>query len=132
VIVVDTSAMISALAGSPPDPDLVARLGDDGDLHAPHLIDIEMLNALRRLVATGSLTLERASDVRLDFGDLTILRYPHHPLADRMWDLRHNITAYDAAFVALGEALKVPLITCDGRLASTSGHEATIELFAHR
>jgi len=132
LIVVDTSAIVSALAGSPPDPDLLARLSDDSDLHAPHLIDVEILSALRRLVATGRLTEERASDARVDFADLTILRYPHQPLADRMWELRHNITAYDAAFVALGEVLDAPVITCDGRLAAASGHSAAIELFETR
>jgi predicted nucleic acid-binding protein len=129
LIVVDTSAIVSALAASPVDPDLLARLSNDNDLHAPHLIDVEILNALRRLVATGRLTEERASDARADFADLTILRYPHHPLADRMWELRHNITAYDAAFVALGEVLDAPVVTCDGRLAAASGHNAAIELF---
>lgn len=60
------------------------------------------------------------------------MRYPHHQLADRIWELRHKLTAYDAAFVALGEALDVPVITCDARLASASGHSAEIELFEER
>ncbi|MCA1605247.1 MAG: type II toxin-antitoxin system VapC family toxin, partial [Acidobacteria bacterium] len=107
-------------------------LSGDPDLHAPHLIDVEILHALRRLVARGRLTEERAVDVRVDFGDLTIVRYPHHPLADRIWELRHNITAYDAAFVALSEALDVPLITCDARLASAGQHSSAIELFEPR
>jgi predicted nucleic acid-binding protein len=61
--------------------------------------------------------------------ELTIVRYPHHPLADRMWELRHNLTAYDAAFVVLSEALGVPLVTCDARLAAAIEHSAAIELF---
>ncbi len=87
---------------------------------------------LRRLVARSKLTEERAADARLDFADLTIVRYPHHPLADRMWELRHNLTAYDAAFVALSEALGVPLITCDARLASAAENATSIELFERR
>ncbi len=106
---------------------LVQRLGDDGDLHAPHLIDIEILHALRGLVRAGKLSADRAQDVRSDVAALAITRYGHEPLADRIWALRENLTAYDAAFVALSEALKVPLITCDARLASAP--DITAELY---
>ena len=129
MIVVDTSAVLAALIGKPVDADLLARLDDDGDLHAPHLIDVELLHALRRLVAQRQVTEERAADARGDFDDLILIRYPHHQLADRIWDLRHNLTAYDATFVALAEALGAPLVTCDSGLAAASGHEADIELF---
>jgi predicted nucleic acid-binding protein len=129
VIVVDTSAAIAALAAWPPVEDLVGRLQDDGDLHAPHLIDVEVIHALRRLIAARELTEDRAADVRSDFADLAIVRYAHHPLADRMWELRRNLTAYDAAFVALAEALGASLVTCDGRLARAGGHQAQIEVF---
>ena len=132
MIVVDTSAAIAALAARPPVEDLVARLRDDGDLHAPHLIDVEVIHALRRLVAAGELTEDRAADVRSDFADLAIVRYAHHPLADRMWELRQTFSAYDAAFVALAEALGASLVTCDGRLARAGGHQARIELFGAR
>ncbi len=98
--------------------------------YAPHLIDVEVIHALRRLVTARHLTEDRAVDVRSDFADLPIVRYPHHPLADRMWELRHSLSAYDATFVAISEMLGVPLVTCDGRLAGASGHEAQIELFA--
>ena len=66
---------------------------------------------------------------RMDFGDLAIVRYPHEPLNDRVWELRHNLTAYDATFIALAEALDAPLVTCDGRLAAARGHRARVELF---
>jgi predicted nucleic acid-binding protein len=128
VLVVDTSAVLAALAVRPPDPTLVKRLADDGDLHAPHLIDVEILNALRGLVRGGQLSEDRAQDVRSDVEDLTIIRYGHQPLADRVWALRENLTAYDAAFVALADALEVPLVTCDARLANAPG--VTAELFA--
>lgn len=129
MLVVDTSAIIGALAAAFPDPSLLDRLSRDSDLHAPHLIDVEVLHTLRRLTAMGKLSEERAADIRGDFADLTIVRYPHHPLADRAWALRRNLTAYDAMFVALSEALGVPLITCDSRLASIPGHEADVEVF---
>lgn len=132
MIVVDTSAVLAALAGRPRDDGLVRRLSDDGDLHAPHLIDVEIIHALRRLVAASELSEDRAADVRADVANLSLVRYPHHPLSDRMWELRHNFSAYDAAFVSLAEALGVPLVTCDSRLAAASGHQARIELFGGR
>ena len=116
-------------ARAAPDRALVQRLTDDGDLHAPHLIDIEILQALRGLVRGGKLSLDRADDVRTDVADLTITRYGHEPLADRVWALRDNLTAYDAVFVALSEALEVPLITCDARLAAAPG--IAVELYHH-
>jgi predicted nucleic acid-binding protein len=130
VIVVDTSAVIGVLAARPLLPGLAERLGSDGDLHAPHLIDVELLHALRRMVRTGVLQPHRAEEARHDFADLSIIRYPHTPLADRMWTLRDTVTVYDAAFLALAETLDVPLVTCDARLAHASGHRARVELFA--
>jgi len=132
VLVVDSSAVLEALAAHDPAPGLVERLAEDGDLHAPHLIDTEVLHALRRLLRKGQISAERAHDARTDFADLTLVRYPHEPLNDRVWELRENLTAYDATFVALAEALGVPLITCDARLAAAPNHHAHIELFENR
>jgi predicted nucleic acid-binding protein len=130
VIVVDTSAVIALLAARPRLLELEERVRGDGDLHAPHLLDVEVLHALRGLVLGRKLTADRAQDVRTDLADLTIVRYPHQPLADRMWDLRANLTAYDAAFVVLAEALGAVLVTCDASLAAAPGHTASIEVFA--
>ena len=129
MLVVDTSAVVGVLVARPRNQHLVDRLGIDGDLHAPHLIDIELLHALRRLVLAGHLGEDRAADARTDFADLAVVRYGHAALADRIWELRHNLTAYDASFVALSEALEVPLVTCDARLADAPGHHATVELY---
>jgi predicted nucleic acid-binding protein len=129
VLAVDTSAVMAALVGRPPDPRLADRLGTDGDLHAPHLLDVELLHALRRLVHTGALSQERAADARADFAELAVVRYGHEALADRTWELRDSLTACDATFVALAEALGVPLVTCDARLARAPGHRARVELF---
>jgi predicted nucleic acid-binding protein len=130
MLVVDTSAVLEALAAGAADSVLLERLSQDGDLHAPHLIDTEVLHALRRMVMRNAIDEARADDARTDFAQLPLVRYPHKPLSDRVWELRDNLTAYDATFVALAEALAVPLITCDARLASAAGHRARIELFA--
>lgn len=131
MIVVDTSAILGVLIGRPGIPGLGDRMLSDGDLHAPHLLDVEFLHAVRRLVMAGALSEDRAADACHDFAELTILRYPHVALADRMWALRHNVSAYDAAFIALAETLEAPLVTCDARLARAPGHAARVELFAH-
>jgi predicted nucleic acid-binding protein len=130
VIVVDTSAVLSVLVGQPKALGLVDRIRMDGDLHAPHLLDVDFQHGLRRLVISGAISEDRASDARMDFAELTMVRYPHVSLADRMWELRHNVTAYDAAFIALAESLLVPLVTCDARLARAPCHAATVEVFA--
>jgi len=129
MLVVDTSAVLEALVARDPASGLVERLADDGDLHAPHLIDVEILHALRRLAASGEISEDRAADARADVRELALVRYPHFDLSDRIWELRHNLTAYDATFVALAESLGVPLLTCDARLAEAPGLLATVELF---
>jgi len=130
VLVVDTSAVVAVLVGRPTDQRLLDRLGGDGDLHAPHLLDVELLHSLRRLVGTGRLSEDRAADARADFAELAVVRYGHEPLANRAWELRDNLTASDAVFVALSELLAAPLVTCDARLAEAPGLQARVELFA--
>ncbi len=132
MLVVDSSAVLAALAARYPAAGLVERLAEDGDLHAPHLIDTEVLHALRRMLRRGQISDERAHDARTDYAELTLVRYPHEPLNDRVWELRENLTAYDATFVALAEALDVPLVTCDARLAAAPGHRARIEVYDNR
>lgn len=98
-------------------------------LHAPHLLDLEVTQVLRRLVREGALPVHRANKAIRDLLDLRITRYPHFVLVPRIWQLRHNFSAYDAANVVLAEKLGAALATRDGRLASASGHAAPIELF---
>lgn len=98
-------------------------------MHVPHLIDVEVLHVLRRLVIAKELSLDRATDARTDFVDFPLVRYPHEVLTDRAWELGNNLTAYDAMFVALAEALDIPLVTCDAKLAASPGHDADIELY---
>ena len=98
-------------------------------MHAPHLIDVEFLNVLRKLVARELLTEARADVARRRFNQLPLHRYPHQPLADRVWALRSTITAYDGQYIALAELLALPLVTSDARLARSGGHSAAIEAF---
>ena len=97
-------------------------------LHAPHLLDVEVAQVVRRYAASGDIDAERGRAALDDLADLPLHRYPHDILLPRVWELRNNLTAYDAVYVALAEALDAPLLTCDGRLAGSAGHHARIEL----
>ncbi len=97
-------------------------------LHVPEVIDLEICQALRRYVRLGGLETERARATLELFGQLDLTRYSHEPLLSRVWELRRNFTAYDAAYVALSEALGAPLLTADQRLARGMVGTATIEL----
>ncbi len=128
MIVVDASAIVAALAGQPTVPGLAVRLTSADGLHAPHLIDLEVAHALGRLARRAIITEGRARDAVLDMAELNITRYPHDAFLERIWDLRHGVTAYDAAYIALAEALEAPLVTCDARLTRSTGHSARVEL----
>ena len=129
MIVVDTSAVVDALAVRPVNRLVHERLAGAGDLCAPHLIDTEFLSVLRRLVRTCSLHSVTADAIRNDYAQLTILRFDHLPLSERVWELRHNASAFDATFIALAELLGVPLVTCDERIASIPGLRTAIEVY---
>lgn len=129
MIVADTSAVYNALVFGADHPELKARLNEESVLHVPHLLDIEMLNTLRRAERIGAISADRIYEVRNDLSRFSLLRYPEFARADAMWDLRHNVTPYDAAYVTLAEVLGATLVTCDARLARAPGHTATIELY---
>jgi predicted nucleic acid-binding protein len=130
VIVIDSSIVLEVLLRMPSAAALDKRLFVPGEvLHAPHLIDLEVAQVLRRYTLAGHITSEDGRIALEDFSDFPIRRLPHRILLPRVWELRHNMTAYDAAYVALAEALGAPLLTCDGRLAASPGHDARIELF---
>jgi predicted nucleic acid-binding protein len=101
---------------------------DRETLHAPHLIDIEVAQVIRRYATNGDIDSERGRLALADLADLPLHRYPHDFLLPRVWELRNNLTAYDAAYVALAEILNAPLVTRDRRLAGAAGHHARIEL----
>ncbi|MDY7105045.1 MAG: type II toxin-antitoxin system VapC family toxin [Actinomycetota bacterium] len=130
MLVVDTSALIVALA-DPRHPAATA-MGEDGDLHAPHLLDVEVVHAVRRLTREGAMEASEGIHLLRSVAELPIERYPHAPMTERMWALRHNVTAYDAAFVALAEILATPLLTADAKLAAAPGHSAEIRLATSR
>jgi predicted nucleic acid-binding protein len=129
VIVVDASALLEVLLATGAAPRVRERLFRiDQSLHAPHLLDLEIVQVLRRYRRNGELQAARAAEALEDLRDLPLVRYPHAPFVPRIWQLRDSLTAYDAAYVALAEALEAPLITRDSRLASAHGHRAKIEL----
>ena len=129
MIVVDASALIDALRDIPDGEVLRARLVGE-ELHAPALIDYEMVNGVRRLTLRGKLDAERADDLLTDFDDLPLQRWPgEDALRRRAFALRDQVSAYDAAYLALAEAMGCALITRDTRLARSSGHEVMVELY---
>ena len=90
-------------------------------LHAPHLIDLEIAQVLRRYVRSAIISADRGAEALSDLADFPLTRYPHFVLLTRIWQMRHALTAYDAAYLALAEALDAPLITRDRALAGTGG-----------
>lgn len=128
MIVVDSSAVVDALTAAEGSEGLRDELAE-AELHAPTLLDHEVVSALRGLTLGGYLSATRARDVLTDFDDLTVQRWPSGAgLRRRAFDLRDNLTAYDAAYVALAEAMQCPLVTRDARLARSGGHSAEIRL----
>ena len=129
MIVVDASALLELLLGTA-RADRIASfaLAPEERLHAPHLLDIEIAQALRRLVQLAEITTARAQQALDDQAALVVDRHSHQDLLPRIWQLRESITAYDAAYVALAEALDAPLLTCDAKLARSHGHRARMEL----
>ena len=129
MIVVDASAVLEALLRTPAAGAVEKRLFEPSQtLHAPHLLDVEVAQVVRRYAANGEIDADRGRLALDDLADLPLRRYPHNFLLPRVWDLRNNFTAYDAIYVALAEVLDAPLLTRDKRLAASPGHHARIEL----
>jgi predicted nucleic acid-binding protein len=129
VIVIDASALLEMLLNTPVSGRVTERLfGRNETLHAPHLLDLEVAQVLRRYTLSGEMDAERSEQALGDLADLPLNRYPHDVFLLRIWTLRRNLTAYDAAYVALAEALDAPLITRDAALTRASGHRARVEL----
>ncbi len=128
MIVLDASVMVEVLLNRPSVERLVYRLFDpDEELHAPHLIDLEVAQVFRRYQLSGEMSPQHARQALLAFARMPLERHPHWPFLERIWELRRNLTAHDAAYVALAEALNAPLLTCDRALASAPGHRAIVE-----
>ncbi len=128
MIVVDASILVTGLADDGPDGDLVRSRLRGEELLAPHLIDLEVTSAWRRLAAAGSIDDRRATLALNDLRSLRLERAPHEPLLERCWELRDNLTVYDAAYVALAELMQVDLLTADRRLADAPGIRCGVEV----
>jgi predicted nucleic acid-binding protein len=126
VIVLDASALVELVLNTAAGRTIAARIADPGlSLHVPHLADIEVAQALRRYANDGGLDAAVALE---DLRSLDLERHAHEPLLDRVWALRHNLSAYDAVYVALAEVLDTVLLTCDGWLARAPGAGRRVEL----
>ena len=124
MIVIDAAAFIDAIDGRRP---VLDRLANE-DLHAPHLLDVEVVSGLRRLVASGRFKPELAEEALTILERADIRRHPHTPLLRVAWSLRGRVSAYDAAYVALAAALDAPLVTTDRKLASLPGLPCAVEM----
>ncbi len=130
MIVLDASAAIDWLLQTSVGQQIEDRIYSRGEsLHAPHVLDLEVAQVLRRLVREGSVSAPRADQAIQDLLDLRVTRYPHFVFLPHIWRLRDNLSAYDAAYVALTEKLAATLITRDALLASASARRVSIELF---
>jgi predicted nucleic acid-binding protein len=129
MMVVDASAVVKMLLSGPTEHAIRELLLADGEaLCAPHLVDLEVVQTIRRYYLRREISGERALEALEDLLDLPLVRYGHTEFLPRIWELRHNVTAYDAAYLALAEELAATLVTCDQALAASSGHTARVEL----
>jgi predicted nucleic acid-binding protein len=127
--VLDASLLTEILVATPLGTRLTAKvLTADASLHVPHLLDVEVVQAIRRLTLSGGLDRQRAEAAVNVLADLPLVRHAHVPYLPRIWELRSSMTAYDAAYIALAEGLGAVLLTCDGRLARAHGHRARVAL----
>jgi predicted nucleic acid-binding protein len=128
VIVIDASTVVSALVDAGPAGDHARQLLLDGEAHAPHLLDVEVLSAVRRLVLGGRLSASAARELVGAVRDLPVVRHGHELLLDRALQLRDSVTAYDGAYVALSEILGATLVTGDRRLSRAAGVRCAISV----
>ena len=129
MIVLDASALVELVLDTPTGRVIASRIADPAlGLHVPHLADIEVAQALRRYAKDGELDASAAAVALEDLRALDLQRHAHEPLLDRIWELRQNLSAYDAVYVALAEVLETVLLTCNGRLARAPGVGRHVEL----
>ena len=129
MIVIDASAVIELLINSSSGSRVADRIfADDESLHVPHLIDLEVAQVLRRYVRSKEMAPDRAVQALNDFVYLPLHRYPHIDFLTRIWELQTSLTAYDAVYVSLAEALDATLLTCDVKLGNSHGHSARLEV----
>ncbi len=119
--VIDASVVVAALVDSGPHGDWAEGVLSGGSLHAPHLVLADATNIFRRLERAKLITTSEANAAQDDLMQLDIEFFPFEPFADRVWALRHNVTSYDAWYVAVAEALELPLATLDEPLSKSNG-----------
>ena len=130
MIVLDASALIDWLLQTSPGRQIEKRIYTRSEtLHAPHIVDLEVAQVMRRMVREAKLSPQRADKVIEDLFDLRLTRYPHFILLPQIWRLRHNLSAYDASYLALAGHLGATLITRDAHLAATCSNDVTVEVF---
>lgn len=129
MIVLDASVVLEVLLRTPAGEALEDRIFAPGEtLHVPHLLDVEVAQVLRRYALAGEVEPGRCAEALADLADFALTRYAHDFLIPRLWELRGNLSAYDAVYVALAEALDAPLLTRDQRLANAPGYIARVVL----
>lgn len=127
--VIDASALVELLLGTPRGLSVAEALTDESEsIHMPHLADVEVAHVLRRLVSLKAIPERTAREAIADLQDLDIDRHAHDPLLERIWELRGNVSAYDAAYLALTEVLGATLLTSDRKLAKAAGRLARVEV----
>lgn len=129
MIVLDASAVVELLLNTDHGSLVSERVADPGEsLHAPHLLAVEVAQVLRRYVGSRAIDAVTAEAALVDLAALDVAHYEHELLLPRVWELRDDVTAYDAVYLVLAEVLDAPLLTFDGRLAAAPGHDASVEL----
>jgi predicted nucleic acid-binding protein len=129
MIVLDASALLEVLLATAAAERVARSIFARGQtLHAPHVIDLEVAQVLRRYRREGEISEVRAWEALRDLQDFPLTRYPHDIFLPRIWELKGNLTAYDAAYVALAEVLPAPLVTRDARIEKSAGHRAKVQL----
>jgi predicted nucleic acid-binding protein len=126
VIVADASAVVEVLLNTPSGLEIRRRFEVEEEIDVPHVLDLEVLQVLRRYDRTSAFDAQRMEEALQDYEDLPLRRHSHRVLLPRIWELRHNLTAYDATYLALAEILDAPLITRDRAFASIKGHRARV------
>lgn len=131
MIVVDASALLEVILRTSAAEAIERQAFKRREtLHAPHLIDVEVLQALRRYVASDAIEAQRGSDAMEDLCDFPLRRYPHDFLLPRVWELRNNFTCYDAVYVALAEVLGARFLTRDQRLAAATNQFTRVKILS--
>jgi predicted nucleic acid-binding protein len=129
VIVLDASALVELVLHTPAGRTIATRIAEPAlGLHVPHLADVEVAQALRRYARDGEIEALAAVMALEDLRALDLQRHAHEPLLDRVWELRNNLSAYDAVYIALAEVLETVVLTCDARLARAPGVARRVEV----